>query len=479
MKFRSNLAALSAAAAALNRRDFLRRGLLAGTGLALGGGSLWGCSQPEDASQAAPPRAASLTGGRGTIVTRRDIGAMAPDDDNLRMFREAVKVLKQRSDRNQMDPTGWLMNGNVHSLYCTTSNYQTQIHYSWLFFPWHRAFLAALEQQMQAAINEPTFALPYWDWTKRGRQMPAHYYGEGNPLLDVTREAQPGEALPADFIDIEAALQAPRFSSFGGFEKRDPKVPQVEGIVEQSFHNNIHNWIGGNMGAFPTAALDALFSGHHGNVDRFWAAWLAADPSHQNPTDPMWLNYEFGFYNPQGKLVKVKVADTVNTENLGYRFESLNFTQPSAAAIARSTESSEADAAAGRAPVQVPEGQRQQVADALATGRQRVILRFNRYDLPTVPLTIRVFLNQPNVDLRTQPGGENFVGTFTILPVADPVRGLEKVVTMQVAVRPALAELIRQGKPVQVSVVPVPLHGQKLPSTQTVNLRNARLELDK
>jgi|GEM_PF-2490389 len=456
------------------RRNFLRQGLLAGTGL-LAAGTGWAglTSCGNSASDEVPPP----PGERGRIVTRRDIGAMAPDDPNLLMFREAVRVMKKRSDRNQLDPTGWLMNGNVHSLYCTTSDYHTQIHYSWLFFPWHRAFLWALEKQMQAAINEPTFALPYWDWTKRGRQMPPHYYGAGNPLLDVTRDAAPDEAIPPDFIDIEAALQAPRFSSFGGFEKRSPQVPQVEGIVEQSFHNNIHNWIGGNMGAFPTAALDALFSGHHGNVDRMWAAWLAADPAHQNPTDPLWGNYEFGFYDPQGKLIKVKVRDTASTENLGYRFESLDFTQPSAEAIARSTDASRADAAVGSAPVQVPEGQRQEVAAALATGRRRVILRFNRYDLPTVPLTIRVFLNQPDATLATAPAGENFVGTFTILPVGDPVRGLEKVVTMQLALRPALAELIRRGQPVRVSVVPVPLHGQKLP-TQTVQLRKARLELD-
>ncbi|WP_310397914.1 tyrosinase family protein [Hymenobacter sp.] len=461
-----------------SRRDFLRRGLLAGTGLLTAGAgvaSLAGCGP--SARDEAPPPPGPPAARAGGIVTRRDIGAMAPDDPNLRMLREAVQVLKKRSDRNQLDPTGWLMNGTVHSLYCTTSNYQTQIHYNWLFFPWHRAFLWALEKQLQAAINEPTLALPYWDWTKRGRQMPAHYYGADNPLLDVTRDAAPGEAIPADFIDVDAALQAPRFSSFGGFEKRDPRVPQVEGIVEQSFHNNIHNWIGGNMGAFPTAALDPIFGGHHGNVDRLWAAWLAADPAHQNPTDPLWLNYEFGFYDPTGKLIKVKVKDTVSPETMGYRFESLDFTQPTPGAIARSTEPSQAASAAGSAPVRVPEGQRQEVAAALASGRRRVILRFNRYDLPTVPLTIRVFLNQPNVDLRTAPAGENFVGTFTILPVADPVRGLEKVVTMQLALRPALAELVRQGRPVRVSVVPVPLHGQKLP-TQTVQLRNARLELD-
>jgi hypothetical protein len=69
------------------------------------------------------------------------------------------------------------------------------------------------------------------------------------------------------------------------------------------------------------------------------------------------------------------------------------------------------------------------------------------------------------------------VGTFTILPVGDPVRGLEKVVTMQAGPAPGPGRAHRRGQPVRVSVVPVPLHGQKLP-TQTVQLHKARLELD-
>ena len=33
------------------------------------------------------------------------------------------------------------------------------------FLTWHRAFMLSLETEMQRMFNDPTFAIPYWDWT--------------------------------------------------------------------------------------------------------------------------------------------------------------------------------------------------------------------------------------------------------------------------------------------------------------------------
>jgi hypothetical protein len=452
------------------RRHFIRQAMLASAGLLAAGGGLLSCQKNVRTEK---PSAA----GKGPLVTRRNIAALAPDDQNVLMFREAVRVMKKRSDVNQLDPTGWLMAGTVHSLYCATSNLATQVHYNWLFFPWHRAFLSFQEKQMQAAINEPTFALPYWDWTKT-RRMPAHYFGKDNPLYDVTRESLVEDEIPADFISVGPAMRAPKFSSFGGFDKSDPGVPQVEGIAEQSFHNNIHNWIGGNMAAFPTASLDPIFSGHHGNLDRMWAAWMAEDLTHKNPTDFLWLNYEFGFYDAKGKLTRIAVKDTLDTESLGYRFDTLDFTQTTPAEMPKSTDLAVSrEKTVGSTPLKVPESTRMEVADALATGRQRVLLRYDRLQLTAIPLTIRVFLNHPDADDRTELTDASFVGTFTILPVGSPEKGLEKVVTMQMELGPQIAELVRSKKPISVSLVPVQLRGRKLP-TEPIRLSNATLELD-
>jgi hypothetical protein len=118
-----------------------------------------------------------------------------------------------------------------------------------------------------------------------------------------------------------------------------------------------------------------------------------------------------------------------------------------------------------------------EMADALATGRKRVILRYDRLQLTAIPLTIRVFLNHPDADDRTELSDASFVGTFTILPVGSPVRGLERVVTMQMEVGPEIAELVRSKRPIAVSLVPVQLRDRKLP-TEPIRVSNATLELD-
>ncbi len=90
------------------RRDFIRQAMLASAGIIAAGGGLLACKKVRAVK--------SETNRSVTIVTRRNIAAMAPDDQNVLMFREAVRVMKKRSDVNQLDPTGWLMAGTTHSL---------------------------------------------------------------------------------------------------------------------------------------------------------------------------------------------------------------------------------------------------------------------------------------------------------------------------------------------------------------------------
>jgi hypothetical protein len=239
---------------------------------------------------------------------------MTPDDEGLAMLREAVRIMRARSDRNPLDPTGWLTYGALHSVFCATTGYAPQVHYSWLFLPWHRAYLAALEKQLQAAINEPSLALVYWDWTRTPR-IPAAYWGAGNPLHDPTRLQRPTDAIPADFTDVGPALRARKTTAFHGFPKLaagDPD-PLVEGTLENGVHNNVHNWIGGNMAGFPTASVDPIFTAHHGQLDRMWAAWRAAGGAsgegHRDPEDRRWLDTVFTFHGPTGRPTRVAVRD--------------------------------------------------------------------------------------------------------------------------------------------------------------------------
>lgn len=134
---------------------------------------------------------------------RKEAHGLTADSDDVRMYREAVGWMKARSEANPLDPMGWAQHWAHHSLFCATNTFGYQVHYGWFFLPWHRAYLVNLEQKIRRLLNEPTFALPYWDWT-RNASPPAWYWGEDNPLFNTTRLQERGDTVPADFLSILA-----------------------------------------------------------------------------------------------------------------------------------------------------------------------------------------------------------------------------------------------------------------------------------
>jgi hypothetical protein len=246
---------------------------------------------------------------------------MAPNDPALRTFRDGVREMKARSDRDPLDPLGWHIYGAQHSIFCATTSFRMQVHYGWYFLPWHRAFLLNLEQKIRVLTGDRTFALPYWDWTRDNR-LPAALFGAGNPLLDTTRIQTRDDRLPADFTELGPSMRGPSFPQFAGLARR-PDYPQIEGALEQSAHNNVHNWIGGNMASFDGAGFDPMFGTHHGNIDRLWEAWKAASPEHRDPEDREWRDFRFSFYGADGKVEQIRVADLSDVRRLGYRYDTL------------------------------------------------------------------------------------------------------------------------------------------------------------
>jgi hypothetical protein len=416
--------------------------------------------------------------GTGKVVTRRDIATMGDNDPTLLAFKEGVKILKARSQKNMTDVTGWAGFANLHALYCTLADFYKQVHYGWLVMPWHRGYLAFLEKMIQHAIADDTFALPYWDWTKYPK-MPQHYFGDGNPLNEPTREALTSDVIPSDFINVSQIMYAPTFNSFGGYPRYDETLPQIEGLLEQSCHNNIHNWIGGHMARFPSSGLDALFSGHHGNVDRFWSAWLAFDKTHQNPADERWLNYSFSFYAPDGSNVLMDVKDFLNTEYLGYKFENLDFNIVRESEVKSSVPiptTAEMKRDSTEKPLTIKTGEREKILAALDSGKDRVIMQFERLGFLSAPITIRVFIHCPA--LETKLDGRSYVGTFTILPIDNATRGgLDESVYIQMTVDKFVGELIRSGKPILVNMHPVDLRNRPAPK-EPLQLAAITLKID-
>jgi polyphenol oxidase len=70
-----------------------------------------------------------------------------------------------------------------------------QVHFSWLFFPFHRAYLYFFERVAAKLLDDPGFVLPVWTWDiPEGMRIPEAFADAASPLYDPIRE--PAHAPP-------------------------------------------------------------------------------------------------------------------------------------------------------------------------------------------------------------------------------------------------------------------------------------------
>lgn len=94
---------------------------------------------------AAAPRAAKYT---------RYNATSAGGQKALASYAKGIEaMLKLPAD----DPQNWFRRAFIHIMDCPHGN--------WWFFPWHRGLLGYFEQAIRSLSQDPTFAIPYWDWT--------------------------------------------------------------------------------------------------------------------------------------------------------------------------------------------------------------------------------------------------------------------------------------------------------------------------
>nr|GMD77676.1 polyphenol oxidase E, chloroplastic-like [Ipomoea batatas] len=282
--------------------------------------------------------------------------AHAVDDDYLYKYKTAIQKMK---DLPVDDPRNFYQQAKVHCAYCNEAyklnEKSYQIHYTWLFFPFHRWYLYFFERIMQSLIDDPTFTLPYWNWDNpQGMILPEIFDDdESSPLYDALRNqnhrkgyvmdlAYAGdESYASDFQKVKNNLavmyrqmvtNAPCPLLFFGKPLRADNdwANSGMGTIENIPHNSIHRWVGDprekhneDMGNFYSAARDSVFYCHHSNVDRMWTLWKTLGGNRKDIADPDWLQTEFLFYDETKTLVKVKVADCVDNERLGYTFEKM------------------------------------------------------------------------------------------------------------------------------------------------------------
>jgi hypothetical protein len=254
---------------------------------------------------------------------------MAPDDPAVVSYRLAVERMKALPTS---DPRNWSRIAQIHVDFCP--------HQNWFFLPWHRAYLIAFERICRQVLNDPEFALPYWDWTEQRTLPPAFAEptvgGRPNSLFDSTRVIRPDEPIPAGAVaqDVILRMMAETgFENFGstrpnGQNSTDARWLRASGTstqLEFGPHGVVHTTIGGDMGDMGSP-LDPIFFLHHCNIDRLWAWWNAV--GRRNMTDRLWTAFRFNgiFQTPQGQGLtawNVGVSDMLDHLAWGYTYPDL------------------------------------------------------------------------------------------------------------------------------------------------------------
>ena len=264
----------------------------------------------------------------------------------------------------------WVM---THARHCTeTGPSIPQVHWSWFFLPWHRAYLYFLERLLANFVTTvlhedgSKFALPYWDWITRKdipNTLEREQKGQPSPLFgyDLSLETM-NEADVLGFDNLALwdgyrtpSLKNPKMDSANekspkskeeiaatiGFMSKDyieellkmpwdlfmgkPTVSRSNGmgLLEQNPHNNGHDWVGSrqgknrDMGTLRYAALDPIFFMHHANIDRIWSWYRKPQPDPDS--DPTYGDERYTFIDVDGLPVTVTVRDIIKSiTNISY-----------------------------------------------------------------------------------------------------------------------------------------------------------------
>ncbi|GKB84095.1 polyphenol oxidase I, chloroplastic-like protein [Tanacetum coccineum] len=274
-------------------------------------------------------------------------------------FNLAIKRMKELPED---DPRNFLQQARIHCAYCNGAYSQSssgfpdkeiQIHNSWLFFPFHRWYLYFYERILGSLIDDPTFALPFWNWdTPAGMTIPKYFNDPKSALFDSKRNQAHLNAVvdlgyndeDKNTTDIEKVknnlgimyrnmvTNATDPEGFFGKPYRAGDYREGDssagGSIEGNPHVPVHRWVGDpretnfeNLGNFYSAGRDTLFYCHHSNVDRMWSLWKMMGGKHVDINDPDYLNTSFVFYDENKNLVRVYVKDSLLTKKLGYDYQ--------------------------------------------------------------------------------------------------------------------------------------------------------------
>ncbi|MGK3985935.1 tyrosinase family protein [Sorangium sp. So ce136] len=278
------------------------------------------------------------------LFVRREVYSLSPEGPEIEALRRGVAEMQRRSLVEPRDPTGWVYQASIHGAPGSENprhGWNSCQHSNFFFLSWHRMYLYHFERILRSASGDPSFALPYWNYSAAGNSaIPAAFRAPGTPPnpLYVEERGQgvnQGFLLPPSAVTFASAFRLTNFSarpgtrvSFGGGVLRQPGQGDGRaGELERQPHDVIHGMIGGQRGWMSyvdTAARDPIFFLHHANIDRLWKRWLDQGGGRGYPLkdEDVWWRSSFEFFDENGSPAKLTGADITDTVlQLGYRYD--------------------------------------------------------------------------------------------------------------------------------------------------------------
>jgi tyrosinase len=296
----------------------------------------------------------------------------------LATYAKAVAIMHNSSQIGEGDPLSWVFQWYTHAvrsdraksaeiqrIYNNSGGAHQQLaadvwntcqaHFDpnseSFFLPWHRMYLYFFERIVRKLSGNVSFTLPYWNYSASGSDhgaIPKQFRMKGDSAYGALYVQERNEPTGQN-------AQTPNVNQGEPIDKYDPGALDLSALAECTYdpkgvasgfnqtldfglHGNVHVDIGNtqNMGSIPWAAKDPIFWMHHCNIDRLWASWTRA--GRKNPATTTFLNQQFIFAAEDGNKIAVRVADFLDTNALGYTYDSFE-TVPACAIPAAGLES--------------------------------------------------------------------------------------------------------------------------------------------
>lgn len=186
------------------------------------------------------------------------------------------------------------------------------------FLPWHRWFVYYFEQIIRNVLQDPSFALPYWDYLQgsvAALSIPPEFTNPSSSLYKPNRNPWVNQGQRIDAQNPGALnLNAFRYNYYISTDGSTGFCP----TLNNNPHGAVHDLTGNstNMGYVPTAAGDPVFWLHHCNIDRLWASW-----NNMGYGNPNWGSRLFPFATGDGKRIDVLLNKASSIGALGYKYD--------------------------------------------------------------------------------------------------------------------------------------------------------------